>query len=106
MRTVVCIAAAVVIALAIGLTLFFLRDQIFGGGGGGGGGGDGPKEPGNARVPVDPKCTEIPPMFEGKFCATTTHYNDCTKGVCGYGPEDHTHCNDAWPFKSYTAALS
>ncbi len=33
------------------------------------------------------KCSGCPPKFNGKLCASTTRYNDLTKGACGCGTE-------------------
>ena len=37
--------------------------------------------------PLDSRCTGCPPKFNGKVCASTTRYNDLTKGACGCGTE-------------------
>jgi hypothetical protein len=34
---------------------------------------------------INGKCTGNPPMYQGKLCATTTRYNDNSKGSCGCG---------------------
>jgi hypothetical protein len=38
-------------------------------------------------TPKKSYCEGCPPMFEGKPCASTTRYNDMTKGACGCGSE-------------------
>merc|ERR1712117_931689 len=38
-------------------------------------------------TPVLSKCQGCPPMYNGKPCASTTRYNDLTKGSCGCGDD-------------------
>mmetsp|Transcript_57091 Transcript_57091/g.113501 ORF Transcript_57091/g.113501 Transcript_57091/m.113501 type:complete len:309 (+) Transcript_57091:32-958(+) len=59
----------------------------------------------SASVPKESKCTGCPPMYEGKLCASTTRYNDRTKGACGCGRSDPVP-NDWWTLTNYTAALN
>lgn len=59
----------------------------------------------SVNVPEDSKCTGCPPMFNGKLCASTTRYNDQTKGSCGCGPSDPVPA-DWWTMTKYTAALN
>jgi len=44
-------------------------------------------------------------MYKGKLCASTTRYNDQTKGPCGCGATDPPPA-DQWTFTTYTAALN
>jgi len=59
----------------------------------------------SAARPLDSKCEGCPPMYNGKLCASTTRYNDQTKGPCGCGATE-TPPVDQWTFSSYTAALN
>lgn len=56
------------------------------------------------------KCQGNPPMYDGKLCATTTRYNDNTKGSCGCGSgggfNGHTEGAYPWIKELYTAAGS
>eukprot|EP00091_Calanus_sinicus_P013454 TRINITY_DN29896_c0_g1_i1.p1 TRINITY_DN29896_c0_g1~~TRINITY_DN29896_c0_g1_i1.p1 ORF type:complete len:214 (-),score=61.79 TRINITY_DN29896_c0_g1_i1:67-708(-) len=52
--------------------------------------------------PKESKCEGCPPMFNGKPCASTTWYNDLTKGACGCGNEPNPP--DFWTKSKYTAA--
>ena len=54
--------------------------------------------------PVDSRCTGCPPMRDGKLCASTTRYNDLTKGACGCGTEPNGR--DYWSKSMFTAALN
>jgi len=57
--------------------------------------------------PLQSKCTGCPPMFNGKPCASTTWYEDKTKGSCGCGVKGKTMVeDDYWTLTSYTAALN
>lgn len=60
---------------------------------------------GCARAPLFAKCTGCPPTFNGKPCASTTRYNDMTKGSCGCGESDPVP-EDWWTLTSYTMALN
>ena len=53
-------------------------------------------------TPVLSKCQGCPPMYNGKPCASTTRYNDLTKGSCGCG--DDPNPTTFWTKTSYTAA--
>lgn len=44
-------------------------------------------------------------MLDGKLCASTTRYNDQTKGACGCGNSDPVP-KDWWTKTSFTAALN
>jgi len=59
----------------------------------------------SANVPKESKCTGCPPMYQGKLCASTTRYNDRTKGSCGCGRVDPVP-KDWWTLTNYTAALN
>ena len=54
--------------------------------------------------PLLSKCTGCPPKFEGKLCASTTRYNDLTKGACGCGTDPNP--KSFWTKVKYTAALN
>merc|ERR1711915_56322 len=54
------------------------------------------------ETPKVSKCEGCPPMFNGKPCASTTWYNDLTKGACGCGNEPNPP--DFWTKSKYTAA--
>ena len=59
----------------------------------------------SCQHPEAPKlsnCEGCPPMFDGKPCASTTWYNDLTKGACGCGDEPNPP--DFWTKSKYTAA--
>jgi len=49
-------------------------------------------------------CTGCPPMLGDLPCATTTWYNDMTKGACGCGSEPNPP--DYWTKSGYTAAAN
>merc|ERR1719217_253088 len=55
--------------------------------------------------PIDSRCTGCPPTYNGKLCASTTRYNDQTKGSCGCGPSDPVPA-DWWTMTQFTAALN
>mmetsp|Transcript_80687 Transcript_80687/g.248857 ORF Transcript_80687/g.248857 Transcript_80687/m.248857 type:complete len:336 (+) Transcript_80687:32-1039(+) len=55
--------------------------------------------------PKESLCTGCPPMFDGKLCASTTRYNDMTKGACGCGDQDPVPA-DFWTLTQFTAALN
>mmetsp|Transcript_74841 Transcript_74841/g.173445 ORF Transcript_74841/g.173445 Transcript_74841/m.173445 type:complete len:289 (+) Transcript_74841:121-987(+) len=59
--------------------------------------------------PKETFCKGCPPMFgpvgEEKLCASTTRYNDMTKGSCGCGLADPVP-PDWWTLTLYTAALN
>jgi len=59
----------------------------------------------SANLPKESKCTGCPPMYKGKLCASTTRYNDRTKGACGCGRVDPVP-EDWWTLTNYTAALN
>jgi len=48
------------------------------------------------------KCEGCPPMYNGLPCASTTWYNDMTKGACGCGSEPNPP--DFWTKSKFTAA--
>lgn len=54
--------------------------------------------------PVSSMCTGCPPMYKGKVCASTTRYNDLTKGACGCGTEPNP--KSFWTKSDYTAAAN
>ena len=54
--------------------------------------------------PLDSRCTGCPPKFNGKVCASTTRYNDLTKGACGCGTEPNQ--KTFWTKSGYTAAAN
>ena len=43
-------------------------------------------------------------MYNGKVCASTTRYNDLTKGACGCGSEPNP--KEFWTKSGYTAAAN
>lgn len=55
--------------------------------------------------PLSGKCTGCPPMYNGKLCATTTWYEDRTKGSCGCGDTPQVPAN-YWTITSFTAAMN
>lgn len=57
------------------------------------------------KQPINSKCIGCPPMHDGKFCATTTWYEDKTKGSCGCGAKEIVD-DDHWTLNSFTAALN
>lgn len=57
------------------------------------------------QIPLDSRCSGCPPMHNGKLCASTTRYNDQTKGACGCGPSDPVPA-DFWTMTQFTAALN
>ncbi|CAE8615829.1 unnamed protein product [Polarella glacialis] len=57
------------------------------------------------RTPVSSKCTGCPPMYKGKPCASTTWYEDTTKGSCGCGDKEHVD-DDFWTLTQFTAAIN
>lgn len=59
----------------------------------------------SAKRPKDSRCKGCPPMKDGKLCASTTFYNDPTKGSCGCGKTDPVP-DDWWTKTRYTAALN
>merc|ERR1712137_731145 len=59
----------------------------------------------SVKTPADSRCTGRPPMKDGKLCASTTRYNDPTKGACGCGTTDPVPKN-WWTKTQYTAALN
>ena len=52
--------------------------------------------------PLDSKCQGCPPMYNGLPCASTTWYEDLTKGACGCGTEPNPP--NFWTKSKYTAA--
>jgi len=64
-----------------------------------------PRRCDSVNVPKESKCTGCPPMYKGKLCASTTRYNDRTKGSCGCGRTDPVP-DDWWTLTNYTAALN
>lgn len=83
-----------------------------GNGNGGHGGGNGSGHSGglegrcdSEKLPKDSRCTGCPPRFNGKLCASTTRYNDMTKGACGCGDSEPVPA-DWWTLTTYTAALN
>ena len=59
--------------------------------------------------PKNSKCTGCPPRHNGKLCASTTRYTDCTRAACGLGPLDDgpaDRCQKNWTFTSFTAAMN
>jgi len=56
----------------------------------------------HSDTPKSSMCTGCPPMFEGLPCASTTRYNDMTKGACGCGGEPNPP--DFWTKAKYTSA--
>lgn len=57
------------------------------------------------RIPLESKCTGCPPMKDGKLCASTTWYEDTTRGSCGCGGRGHVNSN-FWTLTEYTAAMN
>lgn len=57
------------------------------------------------RSPRDSKCAGCPPMKDGKLCASTTWYEDTTRGSCGCGGRGHVD-DDFWTLTEYTAAMN
>ncbi|CAE8614450.1 unnamed protein product [Polarella glacialis] len=57
------------------------------------------------RQPRASKCTGCPPMYKGKPCASTTWYEDTTRGACGCGNRGHVP-DDFWTLTHYTAAIN
>ena len=56
----------------------------------------------HTETPKDSKCEGCPPMFNGLPCASTTRYDDLTKGACGCGNEPNPP--DFWTKSKFTAA--
>jgi hypothetical protein len=54
------------------------------------------------HTPIKSMCTGCPPKYNGKLCASTTRYNDLTKGACGCGSEPNP--TSFWTKSGYTAA--
>lgn len=59
----------------------------------------------SSEQPLDSKCKGCPPVYNGKLCATTTWYEDQTKGSCGCG-ETPMVPDGYWTLTSFTAALN
>lgn len=57
------------------------------------------------KAPQNAKCTGCPPMYNGKLCASTTWYEDMTKGSCGCGDTDPVP-RDYWTLTGYTMAVN
>jgi len=57
------------------------------------------------HVPKESLCSGCPPMHQGKLCASTTRYNDMTKGSCGCGFADPVPPS-WWTLTQFTAALN
>ncbi|CAJ1351423.1 unnamed protein product [Effrenium voratum] len=57
------------------------------------------------RLPLDSKCRGCPPKKDGKLCASTTWYEDTTRGSCGCGSRGHVR-DDYWTLTEYTAAMN
>lgn len=55
--------------------------------------------------PKEAYCSGCPPMHDGKLCASTTRYNDMTKGACGCGEGDPVPAT-WWTLTKFTAALN
>jgi len=70
--------------------------------------GTNPSQCDSALQPVDTRCTGCPPRYNGKLCASTTMYNDPTKGACGVSPDPNAKTvPKTYPSKSqYTAAIN
>jgi len=60
---------------------------------------------GSQAKPLDSKCTGCPPMKDGKLCASSTWYEDTTRGSCGCGDRGHVP-DDFWTLTEYTAAMN
>jgi len=60
---------------------------------------------GSHQLPQESKCTGCPPMKDGKLCASTTWYEDTTRGSCGCGERGHVD-DDYWTLTEYTAAMN
>ena len=58
----------------------------------------------HTEVPKLSKCNGCPPTYKGKLCASTTRYNDKTKGSCGCGSE--TPPVSFWTKNKFTAAMN
>jgi len=58
----------------------------------------------HSTQPILSFCEGCPPMFEGKPCASTTWYNDLTKGACGCGTEPNPP--EFWSKAGYTCAAN
>jgi hypothetical protein len=58
----------------------------------------------HSDVPKLSKCSGCPPTYNGKLCASTTRYNDLTKGACGCGSEPNPV--SFWTKSKLTAALN
>lgn len=56
------------------------------------------------HTPIKSACTGCPPTYNGKLCASTTRYNDLTKGACGCGSEPNSP--SFWTKSKYTAAAN
>ncbi|CAK9020963.1 unnamed protein product [Durusdinium trenchii] len=59
----------------------------------------------SSRIPLDSKCKGCPPKKDGKLCASTTWYEDTTRGSCGCGGRGHVE-HDYWTLTEYTAAMN
>jgi len=59
----------------------------------------------SSRIPLDSKCKGCPPKKDGKLCASTTWYEDTTRGSCGCGGRGHVE-HDFWTLTEYTAAMN
>ena len=58
----------------------------------------------HTEVPKLSKCNGCPPTYKGKLCASTTRYNDMTKGSCGCGSEPNPL--SYWTKSKFTAAMN
>eukprot|EP00929_Paragymnodinium_shiwhaense_P065392 TRINITY_DN32788_c0_g2_i1.p1 TRINITY_DN32788_c0_g2~~TRINITY_DN32788_c0_g2_i1.p1 ORF type:complete len:913 (-),score=220.00 TRINITY_DN32788_c0_g2_i1:23-2761(-) len=59
----------------------------------------------SVHSPRESQCTGCPPMKDGKLCASTTRYNDQTKGSCGCGNSDPVP-STWWTKSKWTAAMN
>lgn len=64
-----------------------------------------PKACSSVKTPKTSKCTGCPPRKNGKLCASTTRYNDQTRGACGCGLKDPVPLS-WWTKTKYTAAMN
>merc|ERR1719481_2531032 len=58
----------------------------------------------HSTSPILSLCEGCPPMFQGKPCASTTWYNDLTKGACGCSSEPNPP--EFWSKAGFTCAAN